>query len=168
MGVGKRVYMALDTSMLWNIYCTIRLSVIYRGRDVPLTWKVIEHGSASVSFETYEALLEEAKRRLPFACKVIFLADRGFADTQLMSPLREMGWHFRIRIKSKFWIYSSHLSPFQVDDVDLEPGHLRCWQAVQIADQRFGPVHFVIARPLGSNEYCWIVVVDTHRVASQI
>jgi hypothetical protein len=35
---------------------------------------------------------------MPFACKVIFLADRGFADTQLMAHLRQMGWHFRIRI----------------------------------------------------------------------
>jgi hypothetical protein len=41
--IGKRIYIALDTSMLWNIYCMIRLSVIYRGRAVPLVWKVIEH-----------------------------------------------------------------------------------------------------------------------------
>lgn len=54
--VGKRLYVALDTSMLWNTYCMIRLSVIYRGRAVPLIWKVIEHGSASVAFEVYKAL----------------------------------------------------------------------------------------------------------------
>jgi hypothetical protein len=32
------LYVALDTSMLWNMYCLIRLSVIYRGRAVPLVW----------------------------------------------------------------------------------------------------------------------------------
>ena len=52
--VGTRMYVALDTSMLWNTYCLIRLSVIYRGRAVPLVWRVIEHGSAAVSFETYK------------------------------------------------------------------------------------------------------------------
>ena len=77
----------------------IRISVMYRGRAISLTWKVIEHGSLSVSFETYKALLEEAKRLIPFACKVVFLADRGFADTQLMAHLREMDWHFHIQIK---------------------------------------------------------------------
>ena len=46
------MYGALDTSMLWNTYCLIRLSVIYRGRAVPFGWRVIEHGSAAVSFET--------------------------------------------------------------------------------------------------------------------
>lgn len=157
--VGKRVYVALDTSMLWNTYCMIRLSVIYRGRAVPLTWKVIEHGSASVSFETYQELLEEAKKRIPFACKVVFLADRGFADTQLMAHLRKMGWHFRIRIKSTFWIYPSHLAPFQVGDIDLAPGHIRCWQEVRITEHSFGPVHLAVSRPLGSDDY-WYVISD--------
>src|ERR671915_1077703 len=144
--VGKRIYIALDTSMLWNTYCMIRLSVIYRGRAVPLVWKVID-GSAAVSLEVYQALLDEAKRRMPFACKVVFLADRGFADTQLMSYLREMGWHFRIRIKAKFWVYPSHLSPFQVGDVELKPGHMTCWQEVHLTDHRFGPVHLAVAQP---------------------
>jgi hypothetical protein len=157
--VGKRAYIALDTSMLWNTYGMIRLSLIYRGRAVPLTWKVIEHGSAAVSFEAYQDLLEEAKRRIPFACKVVFLADRGFADTQLMAHLTKMGWHFRIRIKSNFWIHPSHLSSFQVSDIDLAPGHIRCWQEVQITDHHVGPVHLAIARPLGSDEY-WYVISD--------
>lgn len=157
--VGKRMYVALDTSMLWNTYCLIRLSVIYRGRAVPLVWRVIEHGSAAVSFETYQDLLNEAKSRLPFACKVVFLADRGFADTQLMGHLRGLGWHFRIRIKSTFWIYPSHLAPFQVGEVALQPGHMSCWHEVSITDKHFGPVHLAVARPLGSDEY-WYVVSD--------
>jgi len=157
--VGKRMYVALDTSMLWNTYCLIRLSVIYRGRAVPLVWRVIEHGSAAVSLETYQDLLHEAKSRLPFACKVVFLADRGFADTQLMDHLRGLGWHFRIRVKSTFWIYPSHLAPFQVGEVALQPGHLSCWQEVSITDKHFGPVHLAVARPLGSDEY-WYVVSD--------
>ena len=155
--VGKRVYVALDTSMLWNTYCMIRLSVIYRGRAVPLTWKVIEHGSAAVSFETYQELLEEAKKRIPFACKVVFLADRGFADTQLMAHLRKMGWHFRIRIKSNFWIYPSHLAAFQVGDIDLVPGHIRCWQEVRITEHSFGPVHLAVSRPLVSDDYGYVI-----------
>ena len=31
----QALYVALDTSMLWDTYCLIRLSVIYRGRAVP-------------------------------------------------------------------------------------------------------------------------------------
>ena len=151
--VGKRVSVALDTSMLWNTSCLIRLSVIYRGRAVPLVWQVIEHGSAAVSFETYKDVLEQAKARLPFACEVVFLADRGFADTQLMGHLRDLGWHWRIRIKSNFWMHPTHLRPLQVGDVELKPGHMRFWHGVAMTDKHFGPVHLAVARPLGSEEY---------------
>jgi hypothetical protein len=157
--VGKQVYIALDTSMLWNTYCMVRLSFIYRGRAVPLVWKVIEHGSAAVSFDVYQDLLEEANRRMPFTCKVVFLADRGFADTQLMRHLSKMGWHFRIRIKSNFWIHPRYLASFQVSEIDLAPGHIRCWQGVQITEQYVGPVHLAVAHPLGSDEY-WYVISD--------
>jgi len=80
--MGKRVYVALDTFMLWNTSCLMRFSVIDRGRAVPLGWQVMEHGSAAVSFATYKDVLEQAKTRVPFACEVVFLADRGCADTQ--------------------------------------------------------------------------------------
>src|SRR5882672_7001797 len=157
--VGKRVYVALDTSMLWNTYCLIRLSVIYRGRAVPFVWQVIEHGSAAVSFETYKDLFEQAKTRLPCASEVVLLADRGFADTQLLGHLRQLGWHWRIRIKSNFWIPPSHLASFQVGAVELKPGHLSCWHGVSMTEKRFGPVHLAVARPLGSDEY-WYVISD--------
>jgi hypothetical protein len=43
------LYLALDTSLLWTQYCLIRLSLVYRGRAVPVGWDVIEHGSSSVT-----------------------------------------------------------------------------------------------------------------------
>jgi hypothetical protein len=157
--MGKRVYVALDTSMLWNTYCLIRLSLIYRGRAVPLGWRVIEHGSAAVALETYKALLAEVQSHLPLACKAVLLADRGFADTQLMSHLRQLGWHFRIRIKANFWIHPSHLASFQVGAIALQPGHMCFWQGVSMTDKHLGPVHLAVARPLGSEEY-WYVISD--------
>jgi hypothetical protein len=30
------LYLALDTSTLWNTYCLVRISLVYRGRAVPL------------------------------------------------------------------------------------------------------------------------------------
>ena len=99
-----KLYLALDTSMLWGQYCLIRISVIYRGRAIPLVWKVLEHQSSTVAFESYKALINKAALLLlPFDCQVVFLADRGFADTALMAHLSKLGWHWRIRFKSSFW-----------------------------------------------------------------
>ena len=47
---GKHtVYLALDTTMLWNRYCIIRISILSRGRAVPLVWQVLEQSSSSVA-----------------------------------------------------------------------------------------------------------------------
>jgi len=155
----KTLYVALDTSMLWNTYCMVRLSVIYRGRAVPLVWCVLEHGSATVAYDVYKALLDKANTLVPFVCKVVFLADRGFADTELMGHLKRLGWHFRLRIKSNFWIYCPGHGGFQVRAIALACGQARFWHGVCVTRKRFGAVHLAVARPLASDEY-WYVISD--------
>jgi len=44
-----RLYIALDTTVLWDKYCMIHLSVVCCGRAVPLLWRVLEHESATVA-----------------------------------------------------------------------------------------------------------------------
>jgi len=154
------VYVALDTSMLWNRYCLVRLSLIYRGRAIPLVWKVLEHGSAMVAYEDYHTLLDQAAQLLfSYHCRVIFLADRGFADTKLMRHLQQVGWHFRIRIKDNFWIYAKGQHPRKTGSFRLKAGHPRFWHEVEITEERFGPLHLAIGRPLDSNER-WMVISD--------
>ena len=151
--VNKTLYVALDTSRLWDTYCMVRLSVIYRGRAVPLGWMVIEPGSATVAYEVYKALLDRAATLMPWACRVVLLADRGLADPKLMQHLKQMRWHFRMRIKENFWIDHRAQRRFQARDISLAPGHARLWPRVRVTGQHFGPVPLAVARPLGSDEY---------------
>ena len=138
----------------------MRLSLIYRGRAIPIVWQVLEHKSASVAYEDYHTLLEHAAQALfPFACRVIFLADRGFADTKLMRHLQGLGWHFRIRIKDSFWLYHKGVLPRKIGSFRLRAGHPRFLQGVAITDERFGPLHLAMGRPLDSTER-WIVLSD--------
>jgi hypothetical protein len=150
---------ALDTSMLWNTYCLIRLSVIYRGRAVPLVWSVLQHGSAQVAFDVYRELLERAALLLPRRCRVVFLADRGFADTDLMAHLQRLGWHWRIRIKSSFWLYRRGRRRCKVERLSVARGHACFWQQVCLTEKHYGPVHLAVARPQAGNDI-WYVLSD--------
>lgn len=49
------LYLALDTSRLFDDYCLIRISVVFRGRAVPVVWKVLNHKSSTVAYEVYVA-----------------------------------------------------------------------------------------------------------------
>jgi len=155
----QTLYVALDTSMLWNTYCLIRLSVIYRGRAVPLVWCVLHHGSAQVAFKVYHDLLERAALLLPRCCTVIFLADRGFADTELMAYLQRLGWHWRIRIKRSFWLSRRGCPRCKVERLAVARGQACCGQQVSITAKRYGPVHLAVARPWQGQDV-WYVLSD--------
>jgi hypothetical protein len=155
----RKLYLALDTSMLWGEFCLVRIAVVYRGRAVPLVWKVLKHGSSSVAYEVYQDLLLKAAELLPLGCRVVFLADRGFADIDLLTDLKRLSWHYRIRIKGNFLVYRHDHRRRKVNRIPLACGQARFWHGVTITAQRFGPVHLALARPRGGTE-CWFVVSD--------
>ena len=157
---GKHTrYLALDTSMLWNQYCLIRLSLVYRGRAVPVVWEVVEHGSSRVAHAAYEALRDAVPPLLPPGVKGVFLADRGFADTELRAHLRRLGWHLRIRRKASFGVQRFGHPPGKVEDFPLAPGQALFLHHGAITAEHFGPVSLALARHTSNGE-SWYVVSD--------
>lgn len=156
---GKNViYLALDTTTLWNTYCIVRISIIYRGRAVPTVWMVLEHQSSSVAYEVYKDLLDRVATLLPLNCKVVFLADRGFADTHLMEHLTKLKWHWRIRIKNSFLFYRrGHC--YKVNGIHLSRGEARLLHHVYITEKHYGPVHLALGLRKDGKE-SWFVVSD--------
>ncbi len=150
-----------DTSMLWDEYCLIRLSVQYRGRAIPLVWRVIRHGSSSVRFEVYQAMLKRATRLVPPGVEVCFLADRGFADTTLMRYLRdELHWHFRIRVKRNGWIHRPGKGWKQLNQYHLDLGEVVLLQGVTLTKTKaIAGLHLALARDPLSRQL-WMVVSD--------
>lgn len=150
-----------DTSQLWNEYCLIRLSVQYRGRAIPLVWRVLRHGSSSVRFEFYQSMLQRAAHLLPKRVSVCFLADRGFADTTLMRYLRdELKWHFRIRVKSNSWIHRPNKGWKQLNQYHLALGEVVLLAGVTLTKtQALSGVHLALARDPLSRQL-WMVVSD--------
>lgn len=159
----EKLYIALDTCMLWNCYCQIRLCLIYRGRAIPLVWLTIEHGSSSVKFIIYKELLLRAKKLLPENSNVVFLADRGFIDTQLMAFLKTaLNWRFRIRYKLSHHVYrrSKRGNQFCKLNLTAQYGHARFFHNVYVTEKHYGAVHLAFARHSGKADETWLIVSD--------
>jgi hypothetical protein len=45
---GQILHLALDTTMLWNLFCVVVLSVVCHGRAIPLLWQTLEHPSGEL------------------------------------------------------------------------------------------------------------------------
>ena len=153
------LYLALDTTMLWGQYCMIRLSVIYRGRAVPLSWDVLEHASAQVAFRTYRELLQRAAKLLPPGRRqVVLLADRGFAAVALRRLCARLGGGYRLRIKRNFLLYRrGHGSAFVKHLLPKRRGKAVFLHAVALTGERYGPVHVALAHPQDEKDP-WLIV----------
>lgn len=157
-----RLVLALDTSVLFERFCLIRVSVLFRGRAVPLVSRVLQHESAMVGTAQLLPVLAELKGMLDFLGlhEVRLLADRGFCDTELMAWLRACGWHYRIRIKSNLILAAPNGQRLcKVNEVRLSPRETRCFHNITLTGQHFGPVHVAVGRPMDGPEQ-WQVVSD--------
>lgn len=156
------VYLALDTSMLWNTYCMIRVCIVYRGRAIPLSWKVIRHGSSAVAFTEYRKVLMQAHNILKDLNKrVILLADRGFADSDLMKLCRRLKWGFRIRIKGTFQVHRPGKTVSQVADLcPVTPNKALFLHNVRITQERYGLIHLALGCDKESGEF-WYIASDS-------
>ena len=131
--------------------------VSWTGR--PAVWTVLEHPSSRVAYDVYKGVLKKVVERLPFQCRVVFTAARGFADTHLMHHLTALGWHWRIRSNGSFWVYRHGKPRCTVHRMPWSAGQALFWHQVDRTKPCDGPVHLALGRPQDRQEY-WFVVSD--------
>jgi hypothetical protein len=158
---GAELFLALDSSSLWDRFVIVRVALIYRGRALPLSWLVREQASTSVAFEAYQHLLKEAAAILPAGCRVILLADRGFDDTDLFSLAVNLGWGFRIRAKSSLRVYRASKPSTKIGRLLPAKGRALFLHKVWLTDRYFGPVHLALAQVQTPHGYeAWAIISD--------
>ena len=96
--------LALDTTLLFNTWCVICVSLVYRGRALPVAWRVLRHASSVVRAREIHPVLASVQSllmHLPDLEQVCINADRGFMDQELMADFTAFGWHWNIRGKGQ-------------------------------------------------------------------
>jgi hypothetical protein len=158
---GQKIYLALDSSSLWDEFVVVRVALIYRGRALPLSWVILKQQSTSVAFEKYKHILKEAAAILPKRCPVILLADRGFDDNDLFCAARDLGWGFRIRLKKSLRVHRVSKPCLSVGRLMPAKGHALFLHKVWLTDRLFGPVHLALAHVQTQHGYEeWVIVSD--------
>jgi hypothetical protein len=149
-----RWVVALDTTVLWNTFCVVQVALVWRGRAVPVAWKVLRHPSASVAFHDYRGVLGFAARLLK-GRQVVLLADRGFIHGDLLRWAKAVGWHYRIRGKRDIGLF---LAGGRSLTLRLSAGELHFYAGVFLGAARL-PVELAVGWEKGAREP-WIIVTD--------
>ncbi|ERN39826.1 hypothetical protein KR51_00037200, partial [Rubidibacter lacunae KORDI 51-2] len=156
---GRRLYLVLDTTVLWNRFCMVHLSVVCCGRAVPLLWKVLEHNSAAVAFPAYRGLLQLAQRILCTFPDVMLLADRGFANQDLLQWLQQSSWHYCLRLPGDVSIHGPYRYPVEVRQLWPKKGEAKLVRDVRLWSQGTYCSHLALANVRGAREP-WAVITD--------
>ena len=158
--LNKALYLALDTADLHNGYILIRLSLIYRGRAVPVAWRIMRHNSTTVSYRDYRVLLYQALLILPPGHRVVLLADRGFVHAELIKFARKHNWGYRLRAKANTQVRLSDGRVASMAEICPPKGHAHCYRDVQVLGEGIGPVHIALANPKSAKEEPWYIISD--------
>jgi hypothetical protein len=156
---NQRLYLALDTTVLWNKYCMIHLSIVCCGRAIPLLWDVLEHESATVAFSDYEKLLRTARWLLRGYPNVMLLADRAFACHELMAWLKLTTWHYALRLKCDVLLHGINRHPTEVGKLYPPVNQAKLLTNVGLWADGIHRTNLVLATVKGAKD-SWAVITD--------
>jgi hypothetical protein len=103
----KEIVAALDwTEFDADDHATIALHLLTNhGRATPLLWKTVKKSELKDRRNDYEdELLVRLREVLPPDVEVLILADRGFADQKLFKFMKDLEFHYLIRIRGNVYV----------------------------------------------------------------
>jgi hypothetical protein len=156
---NQRLYLAIDTTVLWDRYCMIHLSVVCCGRAIPLFWEVLEHESATVAFSDYVLLLRKARWLLRKYPDIMLLADRAFACHDLMAWLKLTDWHYALRLKCDVLVHGVNRHPIEVEKLYPPVNQAKLFTNVGLWADGIHRTNLVLATVKGAKD-SWAVITD--------
>jgi hypothetical protein len=123
---GARVYLTLDRTE-WGDFNVLYLCVGWRGRALPLLWRMLAPGASS--FAEQEELLAVVARWLPPGARVLLVGDREFGTGVLAQWALLQGWGVCLRLRVHEYVRRAGALPFELLPLVL-PGERRFWSHV--------------------------------------
>jgi len=121
--------------------CALMMPVIFKGRALPLAWRVRQCPKGHFPEDLHIALVELVSNLIPAGTKVVFLGDGEFDGIKLQETMHEAGWWYACRT-SKGNTATWDDETFYVDELGacLKPGRLIELKEVQWTREAYGPV----------------------------
>src|SRR5437899_10730554 len=87
----------MDGSVVGRDCTALMIHVIYKGRALPLAWRVRQGPKGHFPEDLHIAVVALMREVIPAGAKVVFLGDGEFDGTALQATLNEAGWCYACR-----------------------------------------------------------------------
>jgi Transposase DDE domain len=137
----QTVVLVMDGSGVGRGCTALMLPVVYKGRALPLAWRVRQAPKGHFPEDLHIALVKLVLELLPEGTKVVFLGDGEFDGIKLQETMHKAGWGYACRT-SQGNTATWEDETFHVDELGacLKPGRLIELKEVAVTREAYGPV----------------------------
>ena len=154
----ETLVVVMDGSVVGRGCMALMLHVVYKGRALPLAWRVRHSPKGHCPEALHIEVVELISQLIPEGAKVVFLGDGEFDGTDLQSTLHKMGWSYVCRTAlstTATW----NGQTFRLDTLGacLKPGRLIELQDVHFTRDAYGPIMVLCCWAKGYQEPLYLV-----------
>jgi Transposase DDE domain len=154
----QTVVLVMDGSGVGRGCSALMIHVVYKGRALPLAWRVRQTPKGHFPEDLHIAVVELMREMIPAGATVVFLGDGEFDGTALQARLHEAGWAYVCRTAMSTTATWDG-TPFRLDTLGacLKPGRLIALKNVHITREVYGPIMVLCCWAKGYQEPLYLV-----------
>src|SRR3990170_454538 len=153
---AQTLVLVMDGSEVGRKCLALMVSVVYRGRALPIAWLVIKGSKGHRPESEHIQLAEKVHGLIPSKADVVFLGDGEFDGDGLQATLAGFGWTYVCRTASNT-ILSAEGEEFSFQNLSLHPGEQISLPEVLFTRQQYGPIHAIAWWRKGYKEPIYLV-----------
>lgn len=154
----QTLVLAIDGSVAGRGCVALLISVVYKGRALPVAWLVRRGPKGHFPEDMHIALVEEVKALIPPHAQVVVLGDGEFDGTDFLDTIDNAGWSYVCRTALSMTA-SWEGSAFRLDTIGwcIKAGTLVALPKVLFTRDNYGPLLLICCWAKGYKEPLYLV-----------
>ena len=154
----ETLVLVMDGSVVGRGCMALMLHVVYKGRALPLAWRVRQSPKGHCPEDLHIAVVALMITLIPEGATVVFLGDGEFDGTALQATLNEAGWSYACRTAMST-VATWEGTTFRLDTLGAcsKPGTLIELKEVSFTRDAYGPIMLLCCWAKGYQEPLYLV-----------
>ena len=154
----QTLVLVMDGSGVGRGCTALMMHVVYKGRALPLAWRVRQAPKGHFPEDLHIAVVELMCEVIPVGANVVFLGDGEFDGTALQATLNKVGWSYVCRTAmSTTATWDGQMFRLDTLGACLKPGRLIELKDVYCTQAAYGPIMVLCCWAQGYQEPLYLI-----------
>lgn len=137
LAASATLVFSIDGSVVGSGCMCLMFSVIYKGKAIPVVWKVYRRKKGHLPEKEHQELLSELAKIVPENCRVVITGDGEFDGCSWQSDILEKGWDYVLRTGKNVQMTEQKGDVFKPGFVQLIAGNHLFFEQVGFTKKEF-------------------------------